>query len=49
FCPQHKELPGRGGIKNHNRYLLGHMEWDNLTFTPDGQFQVLDIGFDSYA
>ncbi len=49
FCPQHIELPGRGGSKNHNGYLLGHMDWDNLTFTPDGQFHVLDFGFDSYA
>ena len=25
------------------------MDWDALTFTPDGQFHVLDFGFDSYA
>jgi beta-fructofuranosidase len=25
------------------------MDWDSLTFTPDGQFHVLDFGFDSYA
>ena len=49
FCPQHLELPGRGGSRNHNGYLLGTMDWDSLTFTPDGQFHVLDFGFDSYA
>jgi beta-fructofuranosidase len=25
------------------------MDWETLTFTPDGQFHVLDFGFDSYA
>ena len=49
FCPQHLTLPGRGGSRNHNGYLLGSMDWDSLTFTPDGQFHVLDFGFDSYA
>ena len=49
FCPQHLTLPGRGGSRNHNGYILGQMDWDTLTFTPDGQFHVLDFGFDSYA
>lgn len=49
FCPQHFTLPGRGNIRNHNGYILGTMDWDNLTFYPDGQFHVLDFGFDSYA
>jgi beta-fructofuranosidase len=49
FCPQHLSLPGRGGSRNHNGYLLGTMDWDTLTFTPDGQFHVLDFGFDFYA
>ena len=49
FCPQHLTLPGRGGSQNHNGYILGTMDWDTLTFTPDGQFHVLDFGFDSYA
>ena len=49
FCPQHIELPGRGGSRNHNGYLLGHMDWDKLIFTPDGKFHMLDFGFDSYA
>ncbi len=48
FCPQHIALPGRGGT-NHNGYIMGHMDWDTLTFTPEGQFHVLDFGFDSYA
>ena len=49
FCPQHLTLPGRGGSRNHNGYILGTMDWDTLTFTPDGQFHVLDFGFDFYA
>ncbi|MBR4514330.1 MAG: sucrose-6-phosphate hydrolase [Lachnospiraceae bacterium] len=49
FCPQHITLPGRGGSRNHNGYIMGSMDWDTLTFTPDGQFHVLDFGFDSYA
>ena len=49
FCPQHLTLPGRGGSQNHNGYILGNMDWETLTFTPDGQFHVLDFGFDSYA
>ena len=49
FCPQHVKLPGRGESKNHNGYIMGTMDWDTLTFTPDGQFHVLDFGFDSYA
>ena len=49
LCPQHLTLPGRGQSQNHNGYILGHMDWDSLTFTPDGQFHVLDFGFDSYA
>ena len=50
FCPQHLTLPGRGGTVHHNGYLLGQMDWDSLTFTPDNtQFHVLDFGFDSYA
>ena len=50
FCPQHLKLPGRGESVHHNGYLLGHMDWDSLTFTPDNtRFHVLDFGFDSYA
>ncbi len=50
FCPQHLKLPGRGGSIHHSGYLLGHMDWDNLIFTPDNtSFHVLDFGFDSYA
>ena len=49
LCPQHLTLPGRGRSRNHNGYILGQMDWDSLTFTPDGQFHVLDFGFDSYA
>jgi beta-fructofuranosidase len=49
FCPQHLLLPGRGQSRNHNGYIIGNMDWETLTFTPDGQFHVLDFGFDSYA
>ncbi len=49
FCPQQIKLPGRGEGTNHNGYLLGHMDWDTLTFTPEGSFHVLDFGFDFYA
>ncbi len=49
FCPQHLKIPGRGESDNHNGYIMGEMDWDTLTFTPDGQFHVLDFGFDSYA
>jgi beta-fructofuranosidase len=28
---------------------MGSMDWDSLTFTPEGQFHILDFGFDSYA
>ena len=49
LCPQHLLLPGRGGTVHHSGYLLGEMDWDTLTFNHDGQFHVLDFGFDSYA
>ena len=49
FCPQHLTLPGRGNSQNHNGYIIGSMDWETLTFTPDGQFHLLDFGFDSYA
>ena len=50
FCPQHLKLPGRGGAVHHSGYLLGHMDWETLTFTPDNtSFHVLDFGFDAYA
>ncbi|MBQ2641775.1 MAG: GH32 C-terminal domain-containing protein [Lachnospiraceae bacterium] len=49
LCPQHLTLPGRGQSQNHNGYILGSMDWDTLTFQPDGAFHVLDFGFDSYA
>ena len=50
FCPQHIRLAERGGAMHHSGYLLGHMDWENLIFTPDNtRFHVLDFGFDSYA
>jgi beta-fructofuranosidase len=50
FCPQHLTLPGRGGSVHHNGYLLGRMDWETLTFSPDNtQFHMLDFGVDSYA
>jgi sucrose-6-phosphate hydrolase len=49
FCPQHIKLPGRGESTNHNGYIIGKMDWESLTFQPEGGFHVLDFGFDSYA
>ena len=49
FCPQHLRLPGRGETPHHNGYIIGRMDYDSLTFTPEGAFHVLDFGFDSYA
>ena len=49
FSPQYTKLPGRGESTNHNVYLLGRMDYDTLTFTPDGTYQYLDFGFDFYA
>ncbi len=49
FCPQKLHLTGHGEGTNHNGYILGHMDWDSLTFTPEGSFHILDFGFDSYA
>ena len=49
FCPQYLKLPGRGDGTNQNVYIVGKMDWENLTFTPAGDFHVLDEGFDFYA
>lgn len=49
FSPQYTTLPGRGESTNHNVYLIGTMDYDTLTFTPEGDYQHLDYGFDFYA
>ncbi len=49
FCPQYIELPGRGKSTNHNVYLIGKMDYDSLTFTPESDYHFLDYGFDFYA
>ncbi len=49
FSPQYTKLPGRGESTNHNVYLIGNMDYDTLTFTPDGPYRHLDYGFDFYA
>ena len=49
FSPQYTTLPGRGRSTNHNVYFLGSMDYDSLTFTPDGPYHFLDYGFDFYA
>ena len=49
FSPQYTKLPGRGESTNHNVYLIGRMDYDTLTFTPDGPYRYLDFGFDFYA
>lgn len=49
FSPQYTKLPGRAESTNHNVYLIGRMDYDTLTFTPDGPYRYLDYGFDFYA
>ncbi|MBE6123113.1 MAG: sucrose-6-phosphate hydrolase [Erysipelotrichaceae bacterium] len=49
FSPQYTRLPGRGESTNHNVYLVGQMDYDTLTFTPDSDYRYLDYGFDFYA
>ena len=49
FCPQQLTLEGHGTGTNHNGYIIGSMDFDSLTFTPDGAFHLLDFGFESYA
>ncbi|MBR4212290.1 MAG: glycoside hydrolase family 32 protein, partial [Oscillibacter sp.] len=49
FSPQYTKLPGRAESTNHNVYLIGSMDYDSLTFTPDGGYRYLDFGFDFYA
>ena len=49
FSPQYTKLPGRAESTNHNVYLIGSMDYDTLTFTPEGDYRYLDFGFDFYA
>ena len=49
FSPQYTTLPGRGNSTNHNVYFIGRMDYDSLTFTPEGDYHFLDYGFDFYA
>ena len=49
FSPQYTRLPGRAESTNHNVYFVGTMDYDTLTFTPDGGYRFLDFGFDFYA
>ena len=49
FSPQYTKLPGRGESTNHNVYMIGRMDYDTLTFTPEGTYHYLDFGFDFYA
>ncbi len=49
FSPQYTKLPGRGESTNHNVYLIGKMDYDTLTFTPESDYKYLDFGFDFYA
>lgn len=49
FSPQYTKLPGRGESTNHNIYIIGHMDYDTLTFTPEEDYHFLDYGFDFYA
>ena len=49
FSPQYTKLPGRAESTNHNVYLIGKMDYDTLTFTPESGYSHLDYGFDFYA
>jgi beta-fructofuranosidase len=49
FSPQYTTLEGRGNSTNHNVYLVGKMDYDTLTFTPETDYRYLDYGFDFYA
>ena len=49
FSPQYTTLPHRGPSTNHNIYLIGQMDYENLTFQADGDYRHLDYGFDFYA
>lgn len=49
FCPQGIQMDGYGDQSSFNGYIIGTMDFDKLTFTPDGAFHLLDFGFDSYA
>ncbi|MDO4942550.1 MAG: sucrose-6-phosphate hydrolase [Lachnospiraceae bacterium] len=49
FSPQYTKLPYRGENTNHNVYIIGKMDYDTLTFTPETDYQHLDYGFDFYA
>ena len=49
FSPQYTKLPGRAESTNHNVYLIGTMDYDTLTFTPESGYRYLDFGFDFYA
>lgn len=49
FSPQYIRLPGRAENTNHNVYLIGNMDYDTLTFTPESGYRHLDYGFDFYA
>ena len=49
FSPQYTKLPDRGESTNHNVYMIGKMDYDTLTFTPEGGYKYLDYGFDFYA
>ena len=49
FSPQYTKLPNRGESTNHNVYMIGKMDYDTLTFTPEGGYKYLDYGFDFYA
>lgn len=49
FSPQYTKLPGRAESTNHSVYLIGQMDYDTLTFTPEDNYRHLDFGFDFYA
>lgn len=49
FSPQYIKLPDRANSTNHSIYFIGKMDFDNLEFIPDKDYEFLDYGFDFYA
>lgn len=49
ICPQNIFLPGRSYAKHHNGYIIGHMDYSEAVFLPEGSYHELDHGFDFYA
>lgn len=49
FSPQYIKLPNRNNSTNHSIYFIGKIDFDDLVFIPDKDYDFLDYGFDFYA